>query len=145
MRPALCFPLTGVLDLAEHAVDAPHYASPVADEPDGPALLLVADECICLRSNGLPPLPPTVGDTCGHPVRAVHAEGYSAGTPWPARAHATGSAQPLLIGLPLRDGYRLLDQLRDAAARGFTTLTIHLHPDGLHMGVCRWQPITTRR
>src|SRR5437763_7007015 len=143
MRPALCFPLTEVLDLAEHAAGAPHYASPVADEPDGPALLLVADDCICLRSNGLPPLPPTAGDACVHAVRAVHAEGYPAGTHWLARVHATGSEQALLVGLRLRDGYRVLDQLREAAGRGFTTLTVHLHSGGLRIGVCRRQPINT--
>ena len=40
MDSVLRFALPEVLLLAEHALTAPHHASPVADEPDGPALLM---------------------------------------------------------------------------------------------------------
>jgi hypothetical protein len=140
MRPALYFPLTEVLDLADRAANTQDQASPIADEPDAAALLLVVDDGICLRGNGLPPLPPADGQEALDGARAVYAEGYPAGTPWLERVHASDSEQPFTVSLPLRDEYRLLDQLRNAAARGFTTATVHLYPGGLRVGVRRCEP-----
>ena len=133
MRPALSFALTDVLRHAEYAITAPSHADPIADEPGGPALQLSVDRGICLRSNGQP----TAIDT------AVYADGYPAGTPWLDLVHATGSEQPFTVGLPLTDQYRLIDQLRNAADSGYTTLTLHLLPGGLRLGARR-EPATHR-
>jgi hypothetical protein len=139
MRPALMFPLDQVLQLAELTAAAADHASPVGAEADGPALLLVAERGICLRGNGIPPLFAEPGRDALDGVRAVYAEGYPAGTTWLERVHATGSQRALLVGLPLRQptGRPLLDQLRDAATRGFDTFTIHPHLGQLSIGVTR--------
>jgi hypothetical protein len=137
MRPALRFPLAEVLVLAEHAVAAADHASPVGDEPDGPALLLVADDSVYVMSNGHRQLPPTEGQPASSRVRAVFAEGYSAGTPWRDRLLGTGSEDDLLVGLPLLKPHALIDQLRDAAERGYDILTIDLHLGQITIGVTR--------
>jgi hypothetical protein len=128
-----------VLDLGEHAITAPDHASPVADGPDGPVLLVVHRR-VCLRSNGLPPLLATTGHAATDGVRTVYADSHPAGTPWLKRVHATGSEQPFPVGLPLHDQYQLIDQVRNAATRDFDTVTIGLRLGCLHVGVCRREP-----
>jgi hypothetical protein len=114
MHDALRFPLSKVLDLAEHAVTGPTTADPVGDEPAGPALLLVARARLAWYS------PPG-------PVTARH--GWGRSTP-PAANSLCASA------LPLHEPARqpLIDQLRDAAT---DTVTVHLHPGHLTVGVTR--------
>lgn len=122
-----------MLHLAEHAITAPSHADRIADEPGGPALQLSVDRGICLPSHGQP----AVADA------AVYAGGFRSGTPWPELVHATGSEQPFTVGLPLADQYRLIDQLRNAADSGYTTLALHLLPGGLRLGARR-EPATHR-
>ncbi|MFG2064047.1 hypothetical protein ACGFIK_21805 [Micromonospora sp. NPDC048871] len=108
------FRLTDVLELAEHAATA-HAA---ADEPDGPALLLVAADRAYLACNGLPAAPsgPDAPGIC--PVQAVYAE-YAGHNP---PGH-TGEDLP--IALPLRwPDARLVNDLRSAASHGHSTLVI---------------------
>ncbi len=124
----LRFDLAAVLDLADHAVASPTHDAPIAGEPAGPALLLVADHAVYLASNGQPPLPPVDGQPGTYPIRVVFAQGLGPAITWRERVHATGTEQDLRVGLPLRQpAHRpLIDQLHASVRHGHDTLVLIL-------------------
>ncbi|WP_433204699.1 DUF3085 domain-containing protein [Nocardia sp. CA-107356] len=76
----LCFPLSKVIDLAEHAMAATeHSRSPYDDpRPAVPSLIWVKDDGIYLMSNGIPRQPGSPENT----ARIVYAHGHESGTHW---------------------------------------------------------------
>lgn len=124
MSTALRFDLAAALDLAEHTLAAPRH-QPVADEPTGPALLLVADDGVYLIGNGQPPMPPAADQPAASTVRAVYADGLGSGSDWMDLSAGLGH-DDLLVPLPLRApaDRPLIGLLRTAATRGHTTVIL---------------------
>jgi hypothetical protein len=139
MRTALRSPLADVLVLAEHAIAAPGHDRPGAGEPAGPALLLTAEHGVYLTSNGQPHLPPGSGQPPTTGGRAVHADGPGSATTRREQLDATGGDTGLIVGPALRQRHHraLIGQLRDAAAKSFDMLTVHLQPGHVAIGVAR--------
>ncbi|MBF6339818.1 DUF3085 domain-containing protein [Nocardia abscessus] len=79
----LWFPLSKVIDLAEHAMAAAgHSRSPYDDPgPAVPSLIWVKDEGIYLMSNGIPRQPGHPGSPAGM-ARVVYALGHGPETHW---------------------------------------------------------------
>ncbi|WP_181722926.1 DUF3085 domain-containing protein [Nocardia gipuzkoensis] len=122
----LSFPLSKVLDLAEHAMAAPgHSRSPYDDpSPTVPSLIWVKDEGIYLMSNGIPRQPGEPGSPEGS-ARVVYALGHGPETHWD---HGEPLGDDFAEYLDLTedfDGHTLIELIRTYAARnGWLSITI---------------------
>ena len=118
----LRFPLAEVMTIVEHAVLTEHVSRDYG-APAHPALLLIADNGIYLRSNARPALP---GQPWHWLPRQVFAEGYGPGgreADW--RTATNNFFEGAVTNLPLRGhgGSEFVDVLREKAGLGFDTLT----------------------
>ena len=139
MPVLLAFPLAEVLDLAAHAINAPSHATPVYDEPSGPALLLVALDGVYLLSNGLPQYDAAPGQAQAFGIRAVYADKLGPGTPPVQRDHALGHVGEALVPVPLPGP--VITRLRKAAAEHYDIFTLTLTATNQLLGVARSRPL----
>ncbi|MGY1947625.1 hypothetical protein [Nocardia asiatica] len=125
---SLWFPLTDVLGLAEHAMNAPDHRHAPSDESatGTPSLIWVRDNGIYLVSNGLPRQAPTDTDPPDNIVHVVYAHGHGDGTHW---HHGPPLGDDFIEYLPLtgssaEPGTPLIDMLRDAGTAAWLVITV---------------------
>ncbi|MFG3621276.1 hypothetical protein [Nocardia sp. NPDC047654] len=122
----LWFPLSKVIDLAEHAMAAPgHTRSPFDDPgPAVPSLIWVKDQGIHLMSNGIPRQPGEPGSPEGM-ARVVYALGHGPKTHWDHGAPLGDDFAEYLDLTEDFDGHTLIDLVRTYAARnGWFAITV---------------------
>ncbi|MFF7941552.1 DUF3085 domain-containing protein [Nocardia gamkensis] len=123
---ALWFPLSKVLDLAEHAMAASeHSRSPYADPgPAVPSLIWVKDHGIYLMSNGIPHQPGEP-DSPDYQAHMVYALDHGPGTHWD---HGEPLGDDFVEYLDLTenfDGHTLIERIRAyAAVNGWLSITV---------------------
>ncbi|MFI5540672.1 DUF3085 domain-containing protein [Nocardia sp. NPDC051900] len=123
---ALWFPLSKVIDLAEHAMAASqHSRCPYADPgPAVPSLIWVKDHGIYLMSNGIPHQPGEP-DSPDYQAHVVYALDHGPGTHW---NHGDPLGDDFVEYLDLTedfDGHTLIELIRAyAAVNGWLSITV---------------------